>query len=165
MSRSIAGVEKWVEILKKNTGLSWKEYDMSVCVCGNREKGKHKLASNRKKWVLVIKQGAENREIFILCLSSGPTSIYFFTKCYSVTVNISNYMKLLSPQPSSLPSTSSSLLFLEKSKDDSYLVTYFVFTWRFFLVYVKIYFISLHFRNWGVQSPMKYLGCFQLCLC
>lgn len=38
---------------------------MSADVHGNEEKDKHKPASSREKWVLVIKQGSENREILI----------------------------------------------------------------------------------------------------
>lgn len=66
-------MEKCTEILQKNIGVSWKECDMSACVHGNGEKDKHKPASNRKKCVLVTKQGSENREILILCRKNGST--------------------------------------------------------------------------------------------
>lgn len=78
LSRSRAGGETWVGTLKKSIELSWKDHDVRACGRGNGEKGKHRLASNKKKRMSVSKQGPENRDILVLYLSSGSTYVNRF---------------------------------------------------------------------------------------
>lgn len=76
-------MEKCTKILKKNIGVSWKDCDVNVCVCGNRGNDKPNPASKGEKCILVIKPGSENRGIVVLYYigkTAQHKSIFFIYK-------------------------------------------------------------------------------------
>lgn len=135
-------MENCTEILKKNIGVSWEEYDMSACVHGNGRKRQTKTTSSRKKCILVIKQGSEHTEILILCVKNGSTYVnkFFHKRLYFDYKHFKLYeltLPSLPPSPPPLTPFPSQ----RKIRMMCCLVTDFVFTWRFLLVSVKIHFV------------------------